>query len=128
MIAPQHMLSALLRLSLTNNYTERAVPLKEAATAWAEVVSDEIPGVELPDLVEGVKAYAAVGDSAWPRPADLIPHIRRAHYLRTLPPKCDACDAHRHVETVERRGEREATVIARCPTCHPTTTKQLTNH
>ena len=125
MITPQHMLSALLRLSLTNNYTERNVPLKEAASAWAEVVSDEVPGVELPDLVEGVKAYAAVGDSAWPRPADLIPHIRRAHYLRTLPPKCGRCDHHRQVERTEERRGLSVTVIARCPTCHPAT-KQIT--
>ena len=125
MITPREMFGALVKLALTNNYTDRAIPIEQAAEAWAEVVNDEIPHISAADLAAGVRTYAAVGDSAWPKPADLLPHLRRAHHLRTLPPKCGACDDHRQIERTEERHGRTVTVIGRCPTCHPTT-RQIT--
>ena len=126
MIAPQHMLSALLRLSLTNNYTERAVPLKEAATAWADVINDELPDAATADLIIGVRAYAREATTGWPKPADLIPHVRTAYRQRTRATWCGQCDS--ITRLADATGEDDRPIAIRCPTCHPTTTKQLTNH
>ena len=125
MITPREMLTALLRLSLTNSYVDTGVPLEMAADAWADVINDELPEATTADLIAGVRAYAREATTGWPKPADLIPHIRAAYRARTKPSWCGHCDDRTRMLTAER--EDGTPVAIRCPACHPMT-KQLTTN
>ena len=125
MITPREMLTALLRLSLTNSYVDTGIPLEMAADAWADVINDELPDATTADLIAGVRAYAREATTGWPKPADLTPHIRAAYRQRTRAAWCGTCDERTRQVTAER--EDGSPVVVRCPACHPMT-KQLTNH
>ena len=126
MITPREMLTALLRLSLTNSYVDTGVPLEMAADAWADVINDELPDATTADMIAGVRAYAREATTGWPRPADLTPHIRAAYQQRTRTDWCGQCDS--ITRLADATGEDGRPIAIRCPTCHPTTTKQLTTH
>ena len=125
MITPREMLTALLRLSLTNSYVDTGVPLEMAADAWADVINDELPDATTADLIAGVRAYAREATTGWPKPADLIPHIRAAYRQRTRATWCGSCDS--ITRLADATGEDGRPIAIRCPACHPMT-KQLTNH
>ena len=126
MITPREMLTALLRLSLTNSYVDTGIPLEMAADAWADVINDELPDATTADLIAGVRAYAREATTGWPKPSDLIPHVRAAYRARTRPAWCGTCSERERFITAEDTDG--GPVVVRCPTCHPTTTKQITNH
>ena len=125
MITPREMLTALLRLSLTNSYVDTGIPLEMAADAWADVINDELPDATTADLIAGVRAYAREATTGWPKPADLTPHIRAAYRQRTRTDWCGQCDS--ITRLADATGEDGRPIAIRCPTCHPMT-KQLTTH
>ena len=126
MIAAPEMLVALRRLSLTNAYVPTAgMSLPEVAEAWADTLNDELLNVTRDDLVAGVRSYAREASTGWPKPSDLIPHVRAAYRARTRPAWCGTCSERERFITAEDTDGRP--VVVRCPTCHPMT-KQLTNH
>lgn len=117
MITAKEMLAGLTRLSLTNSYVDNGLPLPAVAEAWADTINDDLPSATLPDLVAGVRSYAREASTGWPKPSDLIPHVRAAYRDRTRPAWCGTCDERTRQVTVERDGRP---LVVLCPDCHPT--------
>lgn len=107
MITERHALAALKYLHDTGHVRST----DGQARTWADALATQHPEFEGDDLAAAVRAYAVEAIEPWTTLAHLVPYIRRANHLRTLPPKCDGCDQQRHIETGDG--------IRRCPTCHP---------
>ena len=118
MITPQEAVVALKYLHDTGHV--RATDGQ--GVTWADVINTAVPEATRADLVAGCRAYAAESVESWATVAHVIPFVRRAHAARTRPPWCGECDERTRQITTEADGRP---VIARCPTCHPTT-RQIT--
>ena len=122
MITPQETIVALKYLHDTGHV--RATDGQ--GVTWADVINTAVPEATRADLVTACRTYAAEAVESWTTIAHVIPHIRRAYAARTRPVWCGTCDERARQVTAEDPDGRP--VVIRCPACHPTTTKQLTNH